>query len=58
MQISYMDKHTKEQEDAAYRANLWLHRLWSKSGTTEYVKDEWKALERAILQLIKLAEAR
>jgi hypothetical protein len=51
-----MDKRTKEHEDAAYRANLWLHRLWSKSGTTEYVKEEWKSLQRAIEQLIAMTK--
>lgn len=38
-----------------YRAHVALHKLWTKSGTTEYNKEEWKELEKAIDQLARLA---
>jgi hypothetical protein len=39
---------------AREESNTFLHRLWSKAvGTTSYDKEEWKALERCIFELIK-----
>ena len=31
-----------------YRCHCLLHHLWTKAGTTHYVKKEWAALEEAI----------
>ena len=35
------------------RVHRALHALWSKSGTTHYVKSEWKELEAAIDDLAR-----
>ena len=43
---------------AREESNTFLHRLWSKAvGTPSYDKEEWKALERCIFELIKGAFA-
>lgn len=47
-----MDERERKIEKAKQEAHVFLHRLWTKAvGTPNYIKAEWRDLDRAINNL-------